>query len=790
MAATGKSAGSKVEVTEYTISLHVGICAYGEGIELVGVKYADKEIWRGAQADETVIAIDDTELMGGIKKEGGVKGLLWWLPGKSTQVLPQSLAARLGLTSSTCPAFRGLASFFLTGVAEVTESALQSMVKALSVQPSANKKGFYLAANNPYLRPISVRVRRNSIGLTASRARIQIENDSKGRAQYASNPAHIIYECMVNTAWGMGENPNVIDKASFEAAALTLYNEQFGLCIQWTRQSKIEEFIGEVLNHVQGALFVNPATGKHTLKLLRGDYDEALLPIIDPSNAVLTSYSRKAWGELANEVTVTYTNAETGETASVTSQDLAGIAAEGAVISSGKNYYGVTSARRAIALAERDLAAAVNPIATCEAVVSRQFWDTVSSDVVKLSWPEYDIEQIIFRVSDVQKGPNSVTLSLYEDIFGLDSASYLESDDTAWVDPSQPPTPATYYNVGTAPAFMMAAALDLNDPSELEYPEVLSCMSVGADSDDDISYDLWSYVTDVNGTTRKKSLGTRPYYGTWITLDAMSAEASTLVASLPGLRGGAPEEGDFILIGMEADEYSEIATVQSATDDGYLLNRGMLDTVPRAWPVGTRCFIVQSAAALADTTRRSVYESTPYWIRTRTSAGLLPIEDAPQINVTLSPRPYRPNRPANVKVNGVGFGTVDATAATVLSVTWANRNRVIESTQALKWTEASVAGESGQTARIDVRNTSGGLIVSYGDLTGTSFSVPVADLGLTDTVDVSVWAERSGYRSLQAATVRATVTPMPALILSGDETGYLKLSGDQSGRILLSGDAQ
>lgn len=746
----GGKSGSKVEIHEYTMGLHMGICAYGEGLTLVAAKYNDKEIWRGGLVDETTVAINKPDLFGDVKKEGGVKGLLWWLPGKATQVMPESLAARLGLTTATCPGFRGLGSVFLTGVADIWEGAYQGLVKALNNQPSAFKRGFYLAANNPYLRSFSFRVRRAPIGLNPALALIQIDNDSAGNAQYAANPAHIIYECLTNSDWGMGESPGVIDKASFEAAAQVFFNEKLGMSLIWTRQSEIEKFVGEVANHVQAALFVKPSTGKHTIKPLRGDYDVDLLPVIDPSNAVLSSFSRKAWGELANEIVVTLTNAETGKTETIAVQDLAAIASEGAVVTSSRNYYGFTSRTAAQYVAERDLAASVNPVATCQAQVTREFWDSVSSDVVVLSWPEYDIERIVFRVSEVQKDNNTVSLDLYEDIFGLDHASYLESEDTAWVNPSQPPTPASFYQIGTAPAFMAASALGLSDPSELEYPEALAAVTVGADSEDDVNYDLVTYVTDVNGTTKRASIGTRPFFGTFAITSPMAAEPQTLLVTLPGLRGGVPTAGDFVLIGTGNDEYTEICTVQTADGSGYLLNRGMLDTVPKAWPAGSRCFIIPADSVMVDPTVRSVFESTSYWLLTRTTAGALPLEDAPQLNMSVSARPYRPNRPANVKINDVGFGPVNAASTSSLSVTWANRNRILESTQALKWTEVDVSGETGQTTRIDVRTPAGAVIVSYIGLTGSSYSIPKTALGSNPTVVVSVSAERDGYRSLQA----------------------------------------
>lgn len=753
----GKSDG-KIEIYEYAMSIHLGICAAGEGLQLLAVKYGDKEIWRGTLSNPTTLAIDKPDLHGGEKKEGGVKGLLWWLPGRSNQVMPETLAARLGLTSATCPGFRGLASIFLTGAAEVVESALQYLVEAQAEQPNRNKKGFYLGANNPYLRKISVRARRPSIGLNPAKAMIRIEDDSNGNQQYASNAAHILYECLTNTDWGLGESPAVINFDSYEAAADTLYEEKFGLSILWTRQSKIEDFMNDVASHINAALYVDPAIGKHTIKLLRADYDPDALPEINPGNAKLTSFKRKMWGEIANEVVVTYTNAETGKDDSVTAQDLAGIAAEGSIISSGRNYHGINSKALATTVAERELAASVNPIATCEAEVSREFWDANSADCFRLSWSEYDIEQIIVRASVVSKGASSVKLSLYEDIFGLDLASYLSSEGTGWVNPSQQPQPASFYQVGTAPAFLMSAALGLTDPSELVYPEVLASVTVGADSDDDVNFDLVSHVSDVNGTLTRQVLGTRSLRGTWVLLDGLADEAqSTLDTTngLPGLRGAYPAEGDFLLIGTGADDLTELVTVQSIDNVNreMTLNRGMLDTVPRAWAAGSRVFVIPPVGTAADPTIRSALEDASYWFQTRTTLGVLPLDSTPQVNVSLTERPYRPTRPANVRVNGVGFGTVNAVGSSQLAVTWANRNRVLESTQAMKWTESNVSGEAGQTTKIVVKNGAGVTLQTYAGLTGTGYDVPVSALGGSNSVTIEVHAERNGLQSLQGKSL-------------------------------------
>ena len=201
-----------------------------------------------------------------------------------------------------------------------------------------------------------------------------------------ANPSHIIYECLTDSDWGMGADPAGIDAASFQAAAQTLYDEGFGLWLQWQAQSSIEDFINNVLEHIRGAIFPHPRTGKMTLRLLRDDLDLPNLKEITPDNATLTSFSRKGWGETVNEVVVTWTRPETEKEETVRIQDLANVAQQGGIVSSSKNYHGIRTAELAIRVAERDLREESAPLAACEVEVNRGFWDTTPFDGVKVTW--------------------------------------------------------------------------------------------------------------------------------------------------------------------------------------------------------------------------------------------------------------------------------------------------------------------------------------------------------------------------------------------------------------------
>lgn len=765
----GAKSGGKVRVSEYYIALHIGVAAYGRGIEMLNLKIGEKLAWKGRLIQNDVVRVDKLSLFGGNKKEGGVKGLLWWLNGNENQRLPAALANRLNLSMESCPGFRGLASFFLTGVKTNSIAGLayqwpnfgNAVGNAFAPLPQLlpalrnGRGGFLMGSNNPYLKKISGRFRRAPQGLNPNIALIRLPDSSTGDPQFAANPAHIVFESMTDQSWGMGENWGAFDIASFEDCAATLYSENFGINILWNRQSKIQDFVKEVLDHVQGAIFVNPATGKHTMKLLRGDYDAESLQQINPDNARLSSFKRKVWGEISNEVVVTWTNPETGKESTVTAQDLGGIAAQGGVSSSSRNYHGIGSRELAQRVAERDLAAMVHPIITCDAEVTRAFWRSIPYGVVELSWPEKGIDRAICRISKVSRGESSrtVKLSLYEDVFSLDKATYLEPEDSTWVNPSMPPTPLESVYLGTAPAFMMAASLGLEDPSDIVYPEAMSLLLAPPDTTDDVGYELVTYVTNTVGEMTTTTLGDRMINGTWITNEAWAAEPRTSIP-IPTVLGPEPLRGDFLMIAGLDDTQTEICVVRQITEDAYVIDRGMLDTVPQAWASGHRVYVAPAASASPDDTRRAAGEQVRYHLLTQTSQGKLDILDAPEIDTTLTMRPHLPLRPADVRIGGVGFGEAFLSGGASTEITWANRNRAEESTQALLWTDLSVTPEAGQTTSIIVTDpVTGELITTVTGLTGTSYTFNASQMAGRARVMIELVAVRDGLVSLQGHSI-------------------------------------
>lgn len=567
-----------------------------------------------------------------------------------------------------------------------------------------------------------------------------------------ANPAHIIYECLTNTVWGMGAPAASIDYDAFDAASQTLFAEDFGISLLWTRQAAIQDFVQEILDHIQAVLYVDPSTGLITLTLIRDDYVVASLPDLDPDNCDLTNFSRKLWGEIVNEIIVTWTNPQNEQDETITVHDDASIAMQGGVVSDSRNYYGVRTAALAQDLAFRDLRSAGQPLASCEAEVDRSQYALRPASVVKVTWPEYGITDLVMRVTTVdygKPGDPTIKLSLIEDVYGVDIGSYDDPPTSAWVDPTAEPFAIEDVEIVTLPLFMIGlTTLEpfLDDP---QYPEVVSGVLASADGGDSSTYELWDEVTLSNGSLEWQSIITNTILGRGELSALLDPEVTSTGVSFTNITGSTfPVTAGFVMIGEMGEAGNEIAMVD-AVGATYTLTRGVLDTVPRRWPAGTKCWFIDDDAFFEDSILRSSGETVDYRLLSRTSKGIFPLAAATDESYTLTDRPWLPNRPANVLAYGEAFSTptepVDARDRPDpwVTVTWSNRNRLTEDSQVLAWDDADATPETGQTTTIEVRDQGGGLITTHDGLTGTSFDVPDASFGGQGLAELRVFSERT-----------------------------------------------
>lgn len=606
-----------------------------------------------------------------------------------------------------------------------------------------------------------------------------------------ANPAAVIYECMTNTDWGQGAPITGIDTASFEAAAQTLFDEGFGVFMQWADGSTIEDFINEVLSHIDGSIYPDPKTGKTAIKLLRNDYGNVEdLPVVDRDNAVMTNFSRKGWGETSNEMIVTWTNPETENEETVTRHDLGNIAIQGYQVSDSRNYYGVRTSNLALRLADRELRKASAPLASCEVVTDREFWDITPLSVVVVDWPELGFNNLVMRVMKVdygKTGDSKIKLSLVEDIFSLAQATFVSSQAPQWTDPNQFPRDIEQARILPLPYYLVAA--DGVDPTPFTYPSTrVSVLAESPLPDNGIAvYDQYIEQVGPTGSTEWTPTGTtQQFVGHGQLTEALGLEVESVVVPLSSASGEPPVVDSMLLIGPDSDdvrnlEIAFVTSVDDLTGDATIL-RGCLDTVPHEWPAGTKvwvCPVDQVDQLPLDFTAG---QSLSVRLTTQTTLGSTDVDVAPEFTAVVDSRVTRPTRPANVRLNTILLEPV-LLAGTSLDVTWATRNRTLEDTVVYGWTDGSVAAEPGVTTSVRWYDNTDTLIDEVTGITGESQVIDLTSAFGNDFVTVEVTAVNADDEDSwqpERRTVYTTLYPLPIVnpgAETGDTTGWYEIVG-------------
>ena len=399
--------GGKTTTTGYWYGLgaHLALC-HGPVDAITEIKVGERVAWSGRIEGNASLTIDRPELFGGDEREGGIQGEVDVLMGAADQTPNPYLQQQLG---PAIPSFCGVVSLVL--------------------------KRVWVAAMNPYIKPWSMRATRMPKAWYPDKAAIGED----------ANPAHIMVDALTNSAWGMGCPISDLDLPRFAVAADTLHAEAFGLSLLWSREETIEDFLMAILKHIDGMLYVHSGTGLWTLTLARDDYDPKSAPVFHPGNILrIEAFSRPAWGEITNQVTVVYRDGSTDKDARITVQDLAAVQLNGAVVSTSLHYPGIGQAALANRVAMRELRQLSTPLATCTFIANREAAALMMGSVLVLSWPPYGIVRLPMRVVRLSYGElthGAVRVECVEDVFHLPHSVYAAPPPTGWSEPTHPPLP-------------------------------------------------------------------------------------------------------------------------------------------------------------------------------------------------------------------------------------------------------------------------------------------------------------------------------------------------------------
>lgn len=724
--------GAKYQVVDYKLSTHYGVCV-GEVDEVVGIWIGDKDVGLPARSTNGHIDVDKPGFFGGKKKGGGLAGRIHYLFGGASQILSSELASKMGRTPTTITGYRGMLSIFFTA-------------------SGGSNKGFQWGSNNPNVPAVAVKVKRAPKGLVAG----MIGNDA--------NPAAIIYEVMSNDEWGAGYRADQFNVATFNAAAATLAAENFGMSLIWNESTDIESFVNEVLTTINANMSFNAATGQWELALLRDDYSKDGLPEITVENGILESFQRRTWGEMVSEITLTWRNPVNEEDETVTQQDVSLIGIQGQNVSDGsRNFPGIRNEALAFKVAERELRQASAPLASADVSVDRSFRSIKPGKVVRLNWkdpddPNFQIRALmrVLSVKPGKKGLPGVRLSLLEDIFSFGVAA-TSSQGVVFLSPSQPPLDVSRLQIDDAPFFLVAQSLGDNAARDIDGPETRLVYLLDTMLTDVRDISVEAEKTNAAGSDAFTQIGTADDLETLVLTIPLTRETSTTLDMGNSFTDFAI--GSFVY--ARNGDRTELMMVTAYNGSVATLSRGVLDTQPENWAAGTVLWCLRSDKRFLDAKARIEGDEVTYRFLPVTSQGELDSADATPRTFSAGNRMHAPLRPANIRVNGSGLpAAVLQSTADNFNVTWANRNRITETSVVLAYDAAGVTPETDQSTSVRIVDASGTEVYSAAGLQGASHVV-TKGAGFDFTAGnytLEVFSVRAGLESYVRSTLPLTIT--------------------------------
>jgi len=578
-----------------------------------------------------------------------------------------------------------------------------------------------------------------------------------GRARAIDvNPAHIIRETLVNKVFGMGYPVSDIDDASFTNAATQLLAEGMGMSYKWSTQTPVEEFINDVLRHIDAALYIDRYTGLFALRLIRGDYNEANLPTLEFGVNIVSvnDYKRIEPVDATNSVTVTYWDSITGKDASVKVDNIALIQRTGVEVNNAVRYDGFTSKRLATLAAYRELTALSTPLLSAVLICNREASDLQIGDPFKFVYADEHEDFVIMRVTKIQLGDgnsNVVRITAVEDVYSFATEFNLGNEDaggfiegaTLSESPNVAVREAPYYEIAQRFGDTQAQDIFSNDPT-VGFTAVTAEKPFG-------HLNAQVHVDDGSGFTNAGVMDFAPTVHT----ASPVGQGDTIINVKNPVDLSLVELGTHVLL---LEELMRIDNIDLTDPDLPILTvgRGCLDTVPRAYGADEVMFFWDDEA-FSDEVQYNQGETIGTKVLPSTGGQTLSIANATTKSFTMAARGIRPYVAQNVKFNGVAYPT--SVVSGDVAVTWSHRDRLQQTSTTLDDTTAGDIGpEAGTTYNLTIYNENFNVLRTETGLTGNGYTylqtdeaADTAAIGGTtnDVLRFVLLAERDGHTSHQ-----------------------------------------
>lgn len=736
---------------------------FGQGVDITGINFD----------------INEPGLYGGYKQGGGHVGNVEFYPGNFDQAVDTHVEGFVG--AGNVPAYRGIAHMVWKDH-DIGES--------------------------PQLRKVE---------FECFKYTDTINNGFGGRISDGGDdmdPAEAMYFILTDTWAGLGIDPNDIDISSFRAASSTLISEGNGVTVVVSASQTGAKVLQEILRQIDGIMYQDGASGQIKLVLIRNDYDVATLPIYDEDDIIaVRSFSKTTWTDVKSQVKVTYQSNATESTKVAIAQNMATANMLGILRTSEITFPFCYSATTANELAARELSVLSTPLFRMQVQMKRTAYNLKPGEVIKISWPEYGLSEIVMRVQKIDIGElldNKVVVDVVQDIFAVATVVFANPVDTSWSDDRPVPETLTTTEVVEMPYFfssrletpvpdgqadvvpfalqpktastaysflsgIVTGTLETYEPDGVEYP--LTGLLVGA-------YDqLTGFETGLDAAGITVDNLTGPNTDTDVPAAATTAEIRT-------------GEAGIIYVGGEWMAYEGVTDNLNGSYTLTNVRRALLGGRPLTHADNSRVWFLDidllgegnKAGDLLET--GTLYYKYLDRVGSEQRGASLETEQS-QVMQDIADRPLRPR---NLQIDGARSQVpYDLGSDLMINLTWVNSNRAAD--QITFENDATETPDQAEQYDLEVYIDD----VLDGTRSATNVTSPHA-LDFTgasgSTVDIRLYAARTGgdtKRSVEYAWYPGTLDSLE--LLSGDQadtaSDYLLTSGDQqsgSDGIKLSGD--
>lgn len=597
------------------------------------------------------IYIDNPWLFGGEKGEGGIQGNLDIRWGDANQQ-PNNLLK--GLIGEDIPADRGYVSTVFDGK---------------------------LTALNPYPKTWAYDVRRYVSNFYPTKSAIILANGNI----YAMNPAHILWESYTDEDWGSGLPVAAMDEVAFRAAADTLYEEGFGLCLAWKVTDELKSFRKQVCDHIGAKVFTS-RNGLITIKLIRDNYSVDSLPVFDENNGLLKlNYDTTNNSTIPSKVVVTYKDAITFKDRPAMAVNLAVAQSQGNQSVQPLEYKGLPTGELADRVAHRELKIRTSSLKRYNLEFDRRAFELDIGDPFILRSSKRKVNTIL-RVERIEENfltDATIKIAAMQDLYGLPKIAYNSIPPIEHSEPDDIPVVVEQFKLLEVPYRELTGLLDAANLELLDATTSFFFVVAASPKSACRNYNLAS-----------RSRGNSVFNivepaGVWCPTATITTELDYLTTTVTFIKGILLEEvekGSAAIINDEIVRVDKIDLINNKIT----IARGCADTVPQKHLKGSTIWFYDSF----ETTDGIEYTSNltvETKLLSNTYIGQLELSKAPSKTLKIMGRPARPYSPGNFRINGISYP--EQIKGQSITISWSHRDRLLQADQLIDNTVNNIGPE-------------------------------------------------------------------------------------------------